>query len=158
MRSPLHYYDPELGHGRSRLSRWWFLWKEEVAIGTATTVVICLIITGVWFLFQNMQPSITEGTVQAHNFTAEYEETHDGGTTCISYNRDGTCSFRVQNPDIHHTHCIGGCFEIQVHGCTRNRQNEESCRNEWKTVSEFTYHDCERGSYWRRGHEGCPLR
>jgi hypothetical protein len=141
-----------------RVKAWWHLWWDEVLTIIGVSTVLVLFIAGGWWLFQTTPLRMEEGTVVEHRFTAQYEETHDGGSTCVSYDKNGGCSFRVQNADIHHTHCVGGCYEIRVDGCSLDRRGQEHCRKEWKSVSEFMYNDCEDGSHWRREHPDCPLR
>lgn len=143
-----------------RIKRWWFLWWDEIAIGTVTTLFICGVIYGAWYIVQTTPADLAEGVVAepGHRYTAEYEETHDGGSTCYVYDEDGYCTVRIQNPDIHHTHCVGGCFELRIDGCSNNRRGDTICRKEWITVHGITYHNCRVGQAWTRDAAECALR
>lgn len=141
-----------------RLREWWRLWWDETLIIIGVSTAICLFIYGCWYLFQITPYPLTEGIVVGFDYTAQYEETHDGGTTCVSYDKDNNCTWRVQNPDIHHTHCIGGCYELQVDGCSQNRRGETKCRKEWKSVSRHVYENCGARQLWVKGENECHLR
>ena len=141
-----------------RVRKWWFLWWDEVMIILGVSTALILFIYGMWYLFQTQPFPLEEGRVVGHSYTAQYEEYHDGGSTCVSYNKHGGCSWSVQNPDIHHVHCRGGCFEIQIDGCSNDRRGDSHCRKEWQDVSEHTYNNCEKGSTWYRDEPDCPIR
>lgn len=141
-----------------RLREWWRLWWDETLIIIAVSTAICLVIWGGWYLFQTTPSPLTDGVVVGHDYTAQYEETHDGGTTCWSYDKNGVCTFWTQNPDIHHTHCVGGCYEVQVDGCSLDRRGDSHCRKEWKSVGRFTYENCRTRQFWKRGQPECSLR
>jgi hypothetical protein len=143
---------------KDRVAGWWRLWWDETLIIIGVSAAICLVIWGCWYLFQMQAPSLAEGVVQEHQFTAEYEETHDGGTTCYGRDKNGACTFSVRNPDIHHVHCVGGCYYLVVNGCTERRRGDMYCRNETKTVDQLTYNNCRDGQYWIRGRSECSLR
>lgn len=142
----------------TRLREWWRLWWDETLIIIGVSTVLFLFIWGVWYLFQTMPFPLEEGIVVEHKYTAQYEETHDGGTTCYSYDKYGACTFKTDNPDIHHTHCVGGCYEIRIDGCSNDRRGEQHCRKEWFTVSQFTYDGCADGQLWKRDEPRCALR
>lgn len=143
---------------RVRLSEWWRIWWDEILIGLGATAIIVAIICGGWYLFQTSPFRLEEGVVQQPIYTAQYTHMHDGGSTCWSRNENGFCTFSTDNPDTEHEHCVGGCFELVVHGCSNDRRGDEHCRDERETVSEFTFNHCNRGQLWVRGESECRPR
>lgn len=142
----------------NRIKEWWHYWWDETLIIIGVSTVLVLIIAGVWHLFQTTPSPLSEGLVVGHNYTPQYNETHDGGSTCYVYDKSGLCTVRVPNPDIHHTHCVGGCYELRIDGCSNDRRGDSHCRKEWKDVAAYTYTNCEDGSYWDKEQPDCPLR
>lgn len=142
----------------ARFREWWRIWWDETLIIVGSCLAMCLVGYGLWFFFQTHALSLSEGKVVNQSYTAQYEETHDGGTTCWNYDKNGSCTFRTQNPDIHHTHCIGGCYRLRVDGCSNDRRGESHCREEWENVSASTYESCEPGSYWVKEKVRCAPR
>lgn len=138
-----------------RIKEWWRLWDNSIIIGVVATVGITAVVAVGWHIFQTTPGALSEGVVRNHGYIAQYEEEHDGGSTCVSYDEDGSCTWRVQNPDIHHTHCVGGCYSIQVDGCSDNRRGDTICRLEWIDVSEYTYNICRVSQLWQNGRERC---
>jgi hypothetical protein len=153
-------YDPdhEVVTFRDKVVEWWRLWWDETLIIVGVSLLICAIVYGGWYAFQMQAPMFDQGVVQELEFTAEYEEYHDGGTTCWGRDKNGACTFSTQNPDIHHVHCIGGCYALVVHGCSNRRRGDEFCRDETVTVSEFHYRHCRRGQLWIDGETTCRPR
>lgn len=126
-----------------------FDWSEPLAV-VAGIIGVGLIIMIGWLVWQNTPSPLVSGEVVDRRFTAQYEEDHDGGTTCWSRDKNGFCTFSTQNPDIHHTHCIGGCYELRISGCSNDRQGDEHCREEWITVTQGDYEICVVGRTWRQ--------
>lgn len=141
-----------------RLREWCHLWWDETLIIIGVSTAICLLVWGGWYLFQTSPAVLQQGIVRDHRYTAQYEERHDGGSTCYAYDKNGLCSFRVDDPDIHHTHCVGGCFNIQVEGCSNDRRGDKHCRKEWKHVGQSTYENCRSGRLWQRNEMECSAR
>lgn len=137
------------------IKAWWRMWWDETLITVGGSLVVIAVITGTWIVFQTTPSPLNEGIMVGNDYTAQYEESHDGGSTCYSYDKNGSCTFRMQNPDIHHTHCIGGCYELQVEGCSNDRRGDAHCRKEWYSVSQATYENCRSGQLWRRGEAKC---
>lgn len=126
-----------------------FDWSEPLSVVAAVLLIAIIGWVG-WVVYQNTPSELSEGHVRDHRFTAQYTHYHDGGSTCWSYDKNGNCTFSTQNPDIPHEHCVGGCFELLIEGCSDDRQGDEHCRSEWMFVSESTYNDCRNGQIWRR--------
>lgn len=141
-----------------RLREWWHFWWDETLIIIGVSTALCLLVWGGVYLFQTHPADLQQGVVRGHKYTAQYEENHDGGSTCYAYDEDGWCSFKMQNPDIHHTHCVGGCFKIQIEGCSNDRRGDEHCRKEWMPIGQHTYETCRSGRLWHQDEMECLAR
>lgn len=157
-----------------RLKDWWSRqnWKEEALITVGTSVGICLVIWIGWLIAMNAQPSLSEGEVRNRDFTpAHWEDymraetgtrlatrlTCSGGygdtpRTCHSETYTETYTYYV--PD---TRWVSDDWDLLIYGCTVNRQDEESCRDEWVDVTHGVYDDCQVRDYWRE-ETACALR
>jgi len=146
-----------MGDMTDRIREWWRLWWDEVLVIIGVSTVLCLLIWGGWYLFQTTPSPLAEGRVVGHSYTAQYEETHYNPPICI-YNSSTKTTNCYPQPPTHHTHCVGGCFELRVDGCSNDRRGDSHCRKEWKDVGQYTYENCRTGQYWIRNKPECSLR
>lgn len=140
-----------------RYDRFYTSWRDYIPY-IAGVVVAVIALFGGWMFWQYVPGPLHEGVVTELRYTAQYVHMHDGGTTCYSRDKNGLCTFSVDNPDREHDHCVGGCYELKIDGCSKNRKGETKCRKEWVSVPSVTYEKCRSGQWWSKSSAECLPR
>jgi hypothetical protein len=149
---------------RERISEWWRLWREEVAIGTIATTVICLIIGVCWYLFQTIPADLTEGEVVDRSFVPAHWEDYMRPVTRTRQATRQVCSggygsvpqtcrtefyTETYTDYVPDERWVEDDWNLEIDGCSENRRGDNICRTDWVDVSESVYDDCDLGAYWR---------
>lgn len=134
-----------------------------VAIGASTAGLMAA--GGGWMLWQNAPAPLDQGVVVERRFTpAHWEQymrpvtnTRPATRTVCSGgfgNTPRTCRTEIYTETytdyVPDQRWVPDDWDLNVDGCSFNRQGEESCRTEWKDVDEAVYDDCQVGETWRR--------
>jgi hypothetical protein len=107
-----------------------------------------LLLAGCLLAFACAEEPPETGTVMAKPWRAEYQERVDGGSYCVSYDKSGFCTIRIDNPDRYETRCAGGCFYLTLEHCERSDDKGEKCRKGNRQVPESIWGEYEVGQHY----------